>query len=568
LKNSFSLLAVLLLFISIAPSGFAQEQERIKSYHSEIQIALDGSMVVAETIDVVARGRNIRRGIYRDFPTTYTDGYGNRYRVGFEVLNVTRDGATEPWRAENRGNGVRIYIGNADILLPPGFYSYAITYRTNRQLGFFADHDELYWNVTGNGWDFAIEQAGADVTLPASIAAAQLQMEGYTGSSGATGTAYTASVSDGEGSIATTATLNSREGLTLVFSFPKGVIQEPGLVQKAGYLLSDNIGLLLSVLTLLGIAVYYYVVWSAHGKDPDKGVIFPHYAPPDGFSPASARFILKMSYDTRTFAAAIVNLAVKGYLTIQQDKKEYSLHRTVSSETLAAGESVLLKRLFNKGPLLELKEKNHSTISAAQKAHKASLKNDYVGTYFKTNSLFLLPPMLAAIAALAIIGLLGAVTIFVGAIFTAIFVLELVFFFLMRAPTAKGRAVMDKLEGFKLFLNVAEKDDLNLRNPPELTPELFEQFLPYAMALNVEQVWAERFASVFANLERSTGTTYHPLWYHGAFSYGNMSGFSKDISSSFSSSIASAATPPGSSSGGGGGGSSGGGGGGGGGGGW
>ncbi|MDP6652586.1 MAG: DUF2207 domain-containing protein, partial [Gammaproteobacteria bacterium] len=199
-------------------------QEQILSFHSEIRVQTDASMLVTETIRVRAEGQQIQRGIFRDFPTRYNDRFGNSIVVDFEMLTATRDGVLETWRVENIGNGVRIYLGNADVFLQAGEYSYAISYRTNRQVGYFEDHDELYWNVTGNGWAFQILQASATVSLPGNVAAADLTMEGYTGYFGASGQAYIASVQDGSASIQTTAMLPGGVGLTLAMTWPKGVI--------------------------------------------------------------------------------------------------------------------------------------------------------------------------------------------------------------------------------------------------------------------------------------------------------------------------------------------------------
>ena len=104
-----------------------------------------------ETIRVNAEGQNIRRGIYRDFPTTYSATDGRQIVVGFAFQAAARDGVAEKWRVEPRGNGVRIYLGSASVMLDHGEHVYDLVYRTDRQMGFFADHDELYWNVTGNG---------------------------------------------------------------------------------------------------------------------------------------------------------------------------------------------------------------------------------------------------------------------------------------------------------------------------------------------------------------------------------------------------------------------------------
>jgi uncharacterized membrane protein YgcG len=162
-------------------------------------------------------------------------------------------------------------------------------------------------------------------------------------------------------------------------------------------------------------------------------------------------------------------------------------------------------------------------------------------------------------------------------IFVCSISLNAIFYHLMKAPTLAGRKILDQIEGFKLYLSVAEKDRLNLENPPERTPELFEKFLPYALALGVEQRWSEQFTQILATATVGTrGASYSPGWYQGSsWTTFEAGAFATSLGSSFAGAIASAATAPGSSSGGsssggggGGGGSSGGGGGGGGGGGW
>jgi uncharacterized membrane protein len=142
----------------------------------------------------------------------------------------------------------------------------------------------------------------------------------------------------------------------------------------------------------------------------------------------------------------------------------------------------------------------------------------------------------------------------------------------MKRPTIRGRKLLDEMLGFKDFLEIAEKDELNLRNPPAKTPELFEAFLPYALALGVDQQWSERFATVLAAIRNPDGSAYSPSWYDGKWNSSNLSRTTRGLSSGLNSAVGSSVSPPGSSSGfsggGGGGGSSGGGGGGGGGGGW
>jgi hypothetical protein len=143
----------------------AAAEERITGYTSTIDVARNGALTVIETISVIAEGEAIRHGIYRDFPTTYTDKLGRRVHVGFNVLHVTRDGHDEPYDLSSIDSGQRIKIGSADTYVPSGPHSYTITYSTDRQIGFFDNYDELYWNVTGNFWQFSIDRAEATVNL-------------------------------------------------------------------------------------------------------------------------------------------------------------------------------------------------------------------------------------------------------------------------------------------------------------------------------------------------------------------------------------------------------------------
>jgi uncharacterized membrane protein YgcG len=559
----------MMLSLSIASSA----DERIGEFHSDIQIRVDGSMEILETIRVRAEGTEIRRGIYRDFPTDYQDRLGTRYRVGFDLVSVQRDGMSEPYRQERLSNGVRVYIGASDYFLPPNEYVYQLVYRTDHQLGFFPDHDELYWNVTGNGWGFPIDHAAARVSLPP--AGYEISsLEGYVGQPGSTGQAYEASVeSGGTATIRTTRALEPGEGLTLVATWPKGLVAEPSAASEMAYLIAHNRGLGVSLAGLLSALGYLLLVWHRAGRDPKRGVIFPHYEPPDRFSPASVRYVSAMSYDSKAFTAAIVNLAVKGYVRIDESGGEYTLERGIGGTAeLAPGERALLDALFTEHDRVVLQNENHSIVKQAMRAHERSLDRDYNRIYFMTNSTLLMPGVAILLVTFGIVFLMGALTVLAGLGLGLIAVLIPVFYYLLKSPTRIGRRILDKIEGFKLYLEVAEKDELNMRNRPEKTPDLFEAYFPYALALGVEQPWAEKFTNVFDQLRSGTGQSYSPAWYggrwHSADGSSDFGAFTSDLARSLGTAISSAATPPGSSSGSGGGGSSGGGGGGGGGGGW
>lgn len=610
------LLIALLLVLSPALAA-----ERILDFHSDITIDPDGSMVVRETLAVRAEGDNIRRGIYRDFPTRYRDRFGRETVVDFQVLAAARDGAPENWRTEALSNGVRVYLGRGDVFLSPGEYTYTLSYRTDRQLGFFDDHDELYWNVTGNGWDFPIDHASARVTLPGDAPAGELIA--YTGPQGAQGGDWSARA-DGAGRAVfeTTTSLRPREGLTIVVTWPKGYVREPTGMERVGWFLRDNRGALLGALGLAVVAGFYLVTWSRVGRDPLGGPVIPLYEPPAGISAAGARYLDRMGFDNRTFAAALISLAVKGYLSISEPSRlSYVLERNAgaSEAGLSRGERALAKKLFDKGGRVALKKSNHQVVSAAIKALKTALEGEHQKIHFSNNRGYLVPGLALSAAALLGAGLpvaqepaaflfltvwltgwsfgvfmlvaqrvwvmvvafgffevmaLGMYVMItswaVAVLLLGLVGLNILFHHLLKAPTRAGRRLMDRIAGFRMYLSVAEGDRLRTLEGPERTPELYERYLPYAMALGVEQAWSERFAEVLAGAAAAEHP-YRPGWYRGTNWDGLHAGsFAAGLGAGVASAAASAATAPGSSSGsgGGGGGSSGGGGGGGGGGGW
>ena len=637
MKTPLHILYTLLLIV-FSSTLFADE--RILNYHSDITVFENAGMRVTENITVRAEGNNIKRGIYRDFPTTYKDNYGNRYQVDFGIKQILRDGNPEPYHTEDRSNGVRIYIGDKNTFLQSGKYTYSITYTTSRQLGFFKEHDELYWNVTGNEWAFPIDKASAAVRLPDGIPHSRITAEAYTGAFGSKAQDYETQINDdARVDFETTRTLAPQQGMTIVVGWPKGFVHEPTTREKLEYTLRDNRHLFTALTGLLILLAYYAVMWSKVGKDPEKGVIFPHYEPPRGYSPASMRFIENMGYDNTCFAAALINLAVKGYLTItEDDEKKYTLAKTGKTEVeMSPGESALTKSLFSGSKSIHLVQSNHVKIGKAIEAHKKSLQNNYEKLYFVSNSAyFILGIAITVIVIMAaflskgtatdpqalflVVWLTGwtfgvivllkqvlsawqAVTHSVLYIFPAIFitlfsipfigaeifvtyqlaelasysmvfiillaiVINWLFYELLKAPTLAGRDLLDKVEGFRNYIELAEKHELDYRHPKGRCPELFEAYLPYALALGLEQQWSRQFADVLATA-KTGDTAYSPSWYHGSrWNSVNVGNFTSSLGSSFTNAISSSSTAPGSSSGGGGGGSSGGGGGGGGGGGW
>lgn len=563
-----------LLLLAVAPAQ-AQQDERILRFHSDIAIEADGSMTVSEHITVRSLQRSIRRGITRDFPTRYRDRGGNRVIVDFEVIDVLRDGQPEPWFTERRANGVRVNTGDDSFLPGPGEYTFTIRYHTNRQLGFFDDHDELYWNVTGHDSDFQIDQASAGVSLPAAVSEDELRLDHYTGPYGATGSHASARVTaPGRVRFETGRPLQRGENMTIVVGFPKGIVDEPTRVREIGWFLNDNRGVLVLLVGGLAILLFYIRAWLTKGRGPQPGIIIARYEPPEGYSPAGLRYVQRKSYDHRCFSADLVELGVRGLLRIAHSKgrfsESWSLHRLNEPEApLPPSQAALLPKLFEDGPLLELKSSNASRVQGAMSAQSGALKKRYKGRYIDPNTPTLVTGWLLSVALGGLAVLIAAhvsLAMVVGLVL--LLLINLVFTGLMPAPTEEGRRLLDHIEGLKKYLSVAEKQDLARlqkrgEDEPALTPDRFEALLPYAIALNVEEAWTGKFTSAVGQAVADQ-TSNNMGWYAGSGArLGSLGAVSQSLGRNLSSTISSSASPPGSSSGGGGGGFSGGGGGGG-----
>ncbi len=572
-----SLCAILLTFPLLTS---AQTQERILSYDSKIEVKADSSMIVTETIKVISAHQQINHGIYRDFPIAYKDQLGHRYQVGFELLDAKRDGMAEQYHIERGGNGLRIYIGKKDTLVPLGEQEYVLTYKTDRQLGFFQDHDELYWNVTGNGWVFPIDSATATIKLPNDIPKEKITTALYTGRQGSTAKDGMATVTGNSvAEFKTTRPLGPNEGLTIAVGWPKGYITPPTKAQNLWAGLKANSDYIVGILGFLLVLAFYLYMWNKHGRDPKKGTIIPYYEPPCGFSPGLLRFINRMGNDNRAFASAIIDLGVRNKLTVTEVKglfwsKTYTL--TKKSEApqieLPKEEQILMDEFFSGADSYKLEKENATETLKIREKFADSLKEQAGRQFFSRNILVVVGGALLSlgVVALAIISAVFvrfSVDSLLPIMFWPIFILAMVavniiFAWLMRAYTLEGRKLADEIEGFKWFLTVTEKDRLNFHNPPEKTPELFEKILPYALALDVEHQWAQQFAEVFARLD-NRGVKYAPLWYYGSLTHFSANDFASTVGKSFTGAVAAASTPPGSGSGFSGGGSGGGGGGGG-----
>ncbi|PVB63021.1 DUF2207 domain-containing protein [Labrenzia sp. 011] len=634
------------LFFTVAGTSASHAEELIKRFVSNVEVAANGTLTVTETITVRAEGDQIERGIFRDFPLTAEGANGRLYEVGFKLLSVLQDGEPAPHFTKRNSQGIRIYIGEEHVLLQPGDYTYTIEYETDRQIRFFEDHDEIYWNATGNEWAFPIEQATARVVLPKGVKATG--WTGFTGKYGESGSDFTAhAAEDGREVIfATTKPLWDYSGLTVVVNLPKGSITPPSEIEQLRYFLSDYRSELIGGAGIALCLVYYLIAWMFVGRDPQKGVVFPRFKPPAGISPALGAYIADRGFSGGgwvALSAACLNLAVKKRLRLEETDGDMTLVLETdepqdrrAGSGLSKGEAALESYLSARGTPLTLDKGNGKSIQALGAKFRTAIERENRNVFFKSNKLYLIPGVLLSIGTIVLLlaygklqrdqsefvifflmfsifasltsvtvgkavfrlsgiklrmamifGIFGVAMAAAGTgafhftggfqsipvfpfIAVALAALNILFFFLMGAPTVLGRQALDKIEGLKLYLTVAEKERLNMAEAPDMSTGHFEELLPYAVALGVEKPWAKAFESWLATAAgAAAAASYHPNWYSGrTFDARHVSDSIGSTASSMAGSFRSSLPAPKSSSSGSSGGFSGGGGGGGGGGGW
>ena len=623
------LLIALIVLICAAP---AWAREEIREFNAIFEVHADTSVTITEQIAVNAEGNEIRRGIFRDIPTLLETPDGRTIRLPFEVISVTRNGAAEPFAVEGISGGQRIRIGSAEVLLQSGVHRYEIVYRMDRAARLFEDHDEFYWNATGNYWNFPILRARALVTLPEGAQITELNA--YTGEFGVRSADSSAErLNDRQARFTVTRALGPGEGLTVSVSFEKGILTPPQGTDALLFWFSDYRDYIIPLAMLLIVIAYNALAWGAVGRDPAKGVIFPRFYPPKGFSPALVHYVHTMGWGKTgwtAFSAALISLATKELIEIGKQGKKNTLTVTgqYPKEPLPPGEAVIYGDLKSMSPVT-IDKTSGPELAKAKSAFIAALEAENRKVYFNSHIIYIAVGVLIGILSLVVMvatGVLHPLFVFFAA-FAAVFLsiigtaarsfwqghgigrffglaimgifiansgafaldvldlsnidfpfvaaitiiaVTLVFAVLMRAPTVHGRKIMDEIDGFKMYLETAEKERLNFQGEPDMSVSRFEAILPYAMALGVEKPWSTRFENDLArHAVKDAGTDYSPHWYSGGnFSSGSFARTMGGVATGLSTAMISSQPQASSSSGSGGGGFSGGGGGGGGGGGW
>ena len=498
----------LILFISPASAQYFT----INRFHSDIAIHPDSSFIVQETIDVTFH--RPRHGIYREIPFRYREELGKTIETPTKILSVTdASGKSWKWKVTRRGHVIHIRIGDAKRFVKDR-QTYQITYQVENAILFFDDHDELYWNVTGNDWKASIEEASASVGLAMKNVSKNLWTACYTGRYGSKETDCGYESYDNGSKFSTKRRLSVAEGFTIAFGWDKGLVSPPSSWKRFLWAIDikENWVFLFPPLAL----VYMFLHWHKRGRDPKvRESIAVMYGPPKvdnkPLAPGEVGTLVDEKLDPRDITSTIVGLAVNGYIEIEEEKKEglifdktdYYLKKVKEPDAgLGSFETELMKSLFPatvRGTLVSsLKNRFYTNLNQLRKTLYGELirKKYFVGNPEKVRNLYggigFLIMVLGSFAFLFLSPGSLVKSIMAG-VLTGIPVI--LFAKHMPARTKAGASAYMDILGFQEFMNRAEKDRLERIGDVNL----FSKFLPYAIALDVADNWAKAFEGIYQN---------------------------------------------------------------------
>ncbi|HJU89360.1 MAG TPA: DUF2207 domain-containing protein [Gemmatimonadaceae bacterium] len=538
-------LAALASLIAVSPLG-AQRELEIQRFDANIGVQRDGDIDVTESIQAHFTGQ--WNGIYRKIPVQYRTPQGFNWTIRIQLVSATDDQGT-PLETETLREGhyikYKIWVPGAN----DATRTVVLRYRAKNALRFFEEHDELYWNVTGDEWDVPLGMTSAHITLPSG--ASGLRATAFNGVYGSTATEAAVDIQDTVVRIVMPRKLEFREGLTAVVGWNKGLVPEPTAADRASGFLAANWPLIIPLVVFAGM----FTIWWRRGRDPRRRPVAVQYEPPDGLTPGEAGTLTDERADMRDITATVVDLAVRGFLRIEEKPeeklfgllkgREYFFHRVKPRsewQALATHERRVLDGIFRDGgdvvELSDLENQFYKSIPEIKtgimdrlvgKGYYVS-RPDNVRMNWRVGALVL--GVALAVGGSALSGKFGLTPVPFVIAGAATALIMLIIGHNMPARSVQGTRTLEGVLGFTEFLDRVEKDRFER---VVKTPEMFERFLPYAMAFGVERKWARAFSDIYRT---------PPTWYSGsnpgAFSVAHFSSSLSDMTARTASTMSSA----------------------------
>jgi uncharacterized membrane protein YgcG len=573
---ALTVLAAMMLGLALsllqAPAAHAAG-DQIDSYDIVYDVRASGVVHAEETIVYRFGSDSGRHGIDRYLVTRekYDDADDAVY--GIDNISVTspdpgvRTQFSERTDSTNNGRGeqLRLRIGDPNVTISAPTATYVISYDITGAIRTFPNkqppYDEFYWDATGFDWQAPMKDVTVKVTVPDGV----LDTTCFAGSVGSK-TTCAATIDNG---VATyrASDLSAGQGVSVGAKIGAGLISDnaPHLEPdgsklsagaKAG-LIAVGAGTAASAVAAPVVGVLW---WRRHGRDRRYAGLPPGTVPAPGqtaavvasdpdlpipvaFSPppipvAEAGLLVDGQVDARETAATIIDLAVRGALTVQSSgRDEFTVTLVDPGVARAPHEVVLLSNIFGgrpPGAVADLSEPG--SLLSAHQAMQSSVRGQVAarGWFTKVPSAAATRGVGFGLLALAAFGvyLLGSAVLWVVLPLLPIVITVVVVRMKLRRGqrTADGRAVTDQVEGFRTYLATAEADQLRF----EEGEDIFSKYLPWAIAFELADRWAKVCGDLVA-MGRLPDAT--PYWYIGTY---HMAAFNTAF---LTSSLTSAASP-------------------------
>jgi len=504
----FKKLYLFLVFIGILFFSLPVLAETINKFQTDIFINSDSSLKVSELINYDF-GTEQKHGIVREIIYKYKARGGN-YNLRINNVSVRDENGQKIDNVVSTvGDSLSIKIGSADKLVT-GEKIYKISYQVSRAVNYLPTGDEIYWNATGNGWNVPINSAIFTVHLPDKVTSEKVDFVCYTGKYGSNVNCEKKEIQN-KNIIFSQTNLEPGSGLTAAVKFPSGTLSKPTKKSSTISYLVDNYIIFLPFVVL----IVMFLLWRSKGKDPaGRGTIITQFDPPAGMNPLEVGVLADTKVNNSDLSAEIIYLAVKGNLEIERvgETKDFILRKKKElPEKASETDKILFEFLFKDRTEVKISALKNSFLAEAKKIFKKAYEKVTADGYFisnpeKARGKYYLIGFLTLFAGMFVGDALHNMSY--GIAFVVSGLIVVLFSRIMPAYSESGVVAKEHILGFKSYLNVAEKDRINFHNAPEKNPKQFEEFLPFAMALGVEQAWAKQFEGIYST---------PPTWYRGHY---------------------------------------------------